>query len=218
MDWISFTTSSAANLITQQRQGKPMAERIAKYNRDFAVSHRRWFEAVYKDKYEYMGEFDLMSLAFRLDLGLYYWGVVEVPFNHGETALFAPPFSPPSGRLFAGLMSTYNRRFAQIARAPAPHERSGQDQPRPPLPHSRIHAETQQHARIFPLLASGPGWSSREGWRSWGSRGRDPRSCSRRRGRRRINVRGRGETENGAAHHPWRDSTAVQVAFFLNRG
>ena len=41
-----------------------MAERIEHHNRDFAVSHRCWFEAIYKDKYEYMGEFDLMSLAF----------------------------------------------------------------------------------------------------------------------------------------------------------
>ena len=117
MDWIAFTTSSAANLITEQRQGKPMVERIVKYNRDFSVCHRRWFEALYKDKYEYMGEFDLMSLSFRMDLSLYYWGVVEGPFNRGETALFAPPFSPPSGVVFSKLMSTYNRRFAQMARS-----------------------------------------------------------------------------------------------------
>jgi hypothetical protein len=29
------------------------------------MSHRSWFEALYKDKYEYVGEWDLMSLAFR---------------------------------------------------------------------------------------------------------------------------------------------------------
>lgn len=29
MDWISFTTSSAANLITEQRLGKPMVEQVA---------------------------------------------------------------------------------------------------------------------------------------------------------------------------------------------
>ena len=79
MDWISFTASAAAELITAQRRGEPMAERIAQHNRDFAVSHRSWFEALYKDKYEYMGEWDLMSLAFRLDLGLYYLGVVRRP-------------------------------------------------------------------------------------------------------------------------------------------
>ena len=121
MDWISFTTTSAANLITQQRNGESMPALIAKHNRDFAVCHRRWFEAVYKDKYHYMAEFDLMSLAFRLDLSLYYWGVVVPPFQDGIKALTMPPFSPPSGRIFSALMSCYNRRFAAIAKRRRKH-------------------------------------------------------------------------------------------------
>jgi hypothetical protein len=116
MDWISFTTSAAADLITAQRRGEPMEARIAKHNRDFAMCHRGWFEALYKDKYEYMGEWDLMSLAFRLDLGLYYFGIVSQPFKYGESALREPPFTKPISRPFLRLMRTYNRRFAQIAR------------------------------------------------------------------------------------------------------
>jgi hypothetical protein len=68
-------------LITAQRRGEPMPQRIERYNRDFALSYSSWFESVYKDKYEYMGEWDLMSLAFRLDLGLYYLGIVSQPFK-----------------------------------------------------------------------------------------------------------------------------------------
>ena len=116
MDWISFTTSAAAELITAQRRGDPMPERITEHNRAFAVSHRSWFEALYKDKYEYMGEWDLMSLAFRLDLGLYYLGIVSQPFKYGERALLIPPFSVPPSRPVFALMRTYNRRLAQIAR------------------------------------------------------------------------------------------------------
>lgn len=116
MDWIAFTTSAAVELITAQRRGEPMAERIARHNRDFAQSHRSWFEAVYKDKYEYMGEWDLMSLAFRLDLGLYYLGIVSQPFKFGPRALLSPPFSAPLSRPVFQLMRAYNRRFAQIAR------------------------------------------------------------------------------------------------------
>src|SRR3984893_1147208 len=77
MDWIAFTTTSA------RRRGDPMAQRIERYNRDFGLSYRSSFESVYKDKYEYMGEWDLMSLAFRLDLGLYYLGIVSQPFKLG---------------------------------------------------------------------------------------------------------------------------------------
>jgi flavin-dependent dehydrogenase len=116
MDWISYTTSAAAELITAQRRGEPMAERIASHNRDFALSHRSWFESVYKDKYEYMGEWDLMSLAFRLDLGLYYLGIVSQPFKFGPRALLSPPFTVPVSRPVFHLMRTYNRRFAGIAR------------------------------------------------------------------------------------------------------
>lgn len=116
MDWISFTTSSAAELITAQRRGEPMEERIKRHNRDFAQSHRCWFEAVYKDKYEYMGEYDLMSLAFTMDLGFYYLGIASQPFKIGEKALLVPPFSEPISRPFFYLISAYNRRFARIAR------------------------------------------------------------------------------------------------------
>ena len=63
MDWISFTSTSAAELISAQRRGDSVEEQIARHNGDFAKSYRLWFEAIYQDKYEYVGEFDLMSLA-----------------------------------------------------------------------------------------------------------------------------------------------------------
>jgi flavin-dependent dehydrogenase len=170
MDWISFTTSSAANLITQQRRGEPMAARVARYNRDFTVCHRRWFEALYKDKYEYMGEFDLMSLAFRFDYSLYVWGVVKEPFTIGETALFNPPFSPPSGRLFWKLMSTYNRRFAQMARRRRREGRLGVKNRgrRCLLPGYTFNRGNM--VKIFPMLLDWAKLEIMEGWRSW----RDP--------------------------------------------
>jgi flavin-dependent dehydrogenase len=170
MDWISFTASSAANLITEQRMGKPMAERIVQYNRDFSLSHSRWFQALYKDKYEYLGEYDLLDLAFRLDLSLYYQGVVEPPFNQGETALFQPPFSPPSGRFFAKFMSIYNRRFAAIAR----HRRRTGMLGRTNRGKRHLLAgftlKRTDMLRIVPMLAEWLKLELTEGWRSWGAR------------------------------------------------
>jgi hypothetical protein len=63
-----------------------------------------------------MGEWDLMTLAFRLDLGFYYLCIVSQPFRLGPTALLTLPFSQPISRPFFHLIRTYNRRFAQIAR------------------------------------------------------------------------------------------------------
>src|SRR5881392_3053738 len=116
MDWISFTATRACDLISAERRGEPMGQRIEVHNRDFVRSHGSWFEAVYKDKYEYMGEFDLMSLAFTMDLGFYYLGIASQPFKMGIKALLVPPFSDPVSRPFFFFIRAYNRRFAQIAR------------------------------------------------------------------------------------------------------
>jgi flavin-dependent dehydrogenase len=116
MDWISFTTSRAAALIGAQRRGERMNDLVDRHNRDFARSHRCWFEAVYKDKYEYMGEFDLMSTALIFDLCLYYLGVASRLFKSGEKALLVPPFSETGVGPIFRFMRAYNRRFAEIAR------------------------------------------------------------------------------------------------------
>jgi flavin-dependent dehydrogenase len=116
MDWISFTSSSAAGLILAQRKGEEIKPRVARHNRDFSLSYQRWFEAIYKDKYEYMGEFDLMRLAFLLDLGFYYAGVVSQPFKHGAQAFLEPMFSTAPSVPFFLLIRAYNRRLASIAR------------------------------------------------------------------------------------------------------
>ena len=117
MDWIAFTAFASAELVCAQQRGESLSDRITDHNRVFVRSYDRWFRAVYKDKYEYMGDFDLMRLSFLLDLGLYYLGVASQPFKHGARALRQPVFStPPSVPVFH-LMSAYSRRFAAIARS-----------------------------------------------------------------------------------------------------
>ena len=86
------------------------------HNATFARSYARWFEAVYEGKYEYIGEFDLMRLAFRMDLGLYYLGIVSQPFKFGAHSLASPPFARAVSTPVFYLMRCYNRRFASIAR------------------------------------------------------------------------------------------------------
>jgi flavin-dependent dehydrogenase len=115
MDWISFTASRAADLVTRQRAGEDSAALADANNRDFALCIRRWFDALYRDKYHYMGEYDLLNLAFRLDLGLYYWGVVQAVFEDGEEGFLTPPFTHPAAGPVAALMAFYNRRLARIA-------------------------------------------------------------------------------------------------------
>ena len=117
MDWISYTASAAAALVDGSLRGKPKAPRIARHNELFSTSYDRWFRAIYQDKYYYMGDFELMTLAFRLDLGLYYYGVVSQPFKYGASALETPTFSGPYTKLPSRFIAFYNRRLAAIARS-----------------------------------------------------------------------------------------------------
>lgn len=174
MDWISFSTSCAANLIKQQREGWPMEPLVAKYNEDFSNSYERWFNALYKDKYHYMGEYDLMELAFQMDLSLYYWGVVQPPFKIGEEALLFPPFSPKIGRYFSAFMAFYNKRFAAIA---ARRRSLGLLGMMNKGRRSLIPGFTLQKRNTLRMVGFLRRWlvlELTEGWQSWGTRASEP--------------------------------------------
>lgn len=115
MDWIAFTSTSAVELVAAERRGEAIADRVRQHDWAFQESYHRWFKAIYKDKYEYLGEFDLMSLALTLDLGFYYLGIASQPYKMGREGLLHPPFSVFASRPFYHLIRTYNRRFARIA-------------------------------------------------------------------------------------------------------
>jgi flavin-dependent dehydrogenase len=167
MDWISFTASRAADTITRQRAGEAVAGILEKHNRDLTLCHSRWFDALYRDKYHYIGEFDLLGLAFRLDLSLYYWGVVRNAFENGEESFLTPPFTHPAAGFFAGLMRVYNRRFARIA---ARRRRLGllgrmNDRKRLLIPGFTL---TRKEAfKLLPLLGAWLKLELREGWHTW---------------------------------------------------
>lgn len=168
MDWISFTASHAVDLVTAQRRGEAMEPLIERHNESLARSYRCWFTALYKDKYEYMGEHDLMSLAFKLDLGLYYAGIVSQPFKHGAKAFSTMPFSQPVSAPFHWVMSLYNRRFAKIARRRRETGRLGRANKgrRCLIPGFTLNAgNARQLLRCF---AEWGMLEMKEGWRTWG--------------------------------------------------
>ena len=167
MDWISFTSSSAAHLILAQRRGERVEALVDRHNLDFARSYDRWFQAIYQDKYEYMGEFDLMRLAFLLDVGLYTMGVVSQPFRRGGQAFIEPVFSTPPSVPFFWFIRFYNRRFTRIARSRRLRDALGRynDQRRFMFP-----GYTLARSSAFPIAKAVAAWAwleLREGWRTW---------------------------------------------------
>ncbi|HYG23956.1 MAG TPA: tryptophan 7-halogenase [Verrucomicrobiae bacterium] len=170
MDWVSFTTWSTAKLILAEQEGKAVLPLVEKHNTAFTRCYQRWFEAVYKDKYEYMGDFELMRIVFQLDLGLYYLGIASQPFKRGACALSEPPFSTPPSVPFFHLMRFYNRRFAAMAR-----ERRRRSQWGRSNAHRRmlIPGFTFSGRSAWPVVKAMVAWATlelREGWRSWFAR------------------------------------------------
>lgn len=117
LDWMAYTASAAADLILAERAGEQnVPARIQRHNRDYSRAYRRWFEAIYQNKYEYMGDFELLRIAFLFDLGLYYLFVASQPFRHGAEGLVRPIYSLPPSTPFFYLMRFYNRRLAAMGR------------------------------------------------------------------------------------------------------
>ncbi len=170
MDWISFTVSSAARLILLQQRGEDIAPRVTKHNREFALSYHRWFAALYRNKYEYLSEYDLLRLAFLLDVGLYYLGVASQPFKRGKTALCEPVFTAPLSTPFYVLMRSYNRRFAEMARSRRERARLGR---RNAGRRFMFRGFTFSWSGALSIFAALSGWARlelTEGWRSWWQR------------------------------------------------
>jgi flavin-dependent dehydrogenase len=167
MDWIAYTASAAAALIDGSLRGKPKAPRLALHNARFATSYARWFDAVYRDKYIYLGDHELMTLAFRLDLGLYYLGVVAPPFKHGAAALELPSFASPASAPFARFMAFYNRRLAAIARSRLARGVWGASNDRRYFGFRSYELTWTLPLRLLVALGSYLRLELREGWRTW---------------------------------------------------
>jgi flavin-dependent dehydrogenase len=167
MDWVSFTSWSSAQLILAQQRGEELTPMIEKHNRDFTRSYARWFAAIYKDKYEYMGDFDLMHLAFQMDLGMYYLGVASQPFKLGNKALTQPVFSTSPSVPFYQFIRFYNRRFAKIGRSRRRRGTWGKANAGRRL---MVPGFTFSGRTAWPIVRATIQWfilELTEGWRSW---------------------------------------------------
>lgn len=117
LDWVCYGVMATSRLIAGALEaGEVCPNKLETHNRQFARSYQRWFRAIYKDKYYYMGDFELMTLAFRLDLGFYYLGAVRRPYLLGRESLAVPSFGQKEAAIPACIIGFYNRRLAALGR------------------------------------------------------------------------------------------------------
>ena len=167
MDWLAFTSWSSAQIILAQIKGEDIKSMLEQHNRDFTRSYVRWFEAIYKDKYAYMADYELFRIAFQMDLGMYYLGVASQPFKFGIKALAQPVYSTRASVPFFYFMRFYNRRMAQMARVRRRRGTLGKDNNRHRY---LVPGFTFSPKSSMPIVQALSRWAVLEiceGWRSW---------------------------------------------------
>jgi flavin-dependent dehydrogenase len=114
LDHAAFTVEATTALIRADAAGEDVRPRIAEHDATFLRSYHRFFRSVYRDKYFYMGEHDLLSAAFLLDTAQYYLFLVIPAYRLGRFRA-EPVLGPKPAFASYALMTAYNRRFRAIA-------------------------------------------------------------------------------------------------------
>ena len=116
LDFCSYTSYYVADLLARSLAGEDVADRIRHYNQQYPITYRYWFESLYKDKYYYMGDAELMSAALLLDVSSYYIGLVRAAYRDPEREFLNLPFNGLGGRIARAAMAFYNRRLVALAK------------------------------------------------------------------------------------------------------
>lgn len=121
LDHVSMSVYATARLIQEDLEGAlagPALERaVALHDARFQRSQERWFEALYRDKYELFGDAELTAAAFYLDTAMYYLGAVHPVYTNVEE-LRIPVLGSEGwqARLAYNLLRFQNRRLVGLAR------------------------------------------------------------------------------------------------------
>jgi len=115
LDFCSYTSYYVADFVARSLAGEDTAESVRHYNEQYPVAYRSWFESLYKDKYYYMGDAELMSTALLLDVSSYYTGLVRAVYRDPEREFLHLPFSGHGGKFVRKIMNFYSRRLTTMA-------------------------------------------------------------------------------------------------------
>ena len=119
LDHCSISAEATSRLVGRQLDGRLSGEvidnLISTHNDRFTRSYDWFFQTVYKDKYFYMGESDLLSAAFMIDTSFYYIYLVKPTFRDPRQYSNLPPYHAKAARPFFLFHRFLNRRLKKIA-------------------------------------------------------------------------------------------------------
>jgi len=115
LDYCAHTVYSSFTMLRDHFSGECVKGKIEEMNREFKRSYFYWFDAIYRDKYWYMGDAELMNAAFLMDIATYFVGPVRLVYTSEDAEFSRMPYYGPAGTLFAKFMALYNRRLVVLA-------------------------------------------------------------------------------------------------------
>jgi flavin-dependent dehydrogenase len=115
LDYCGHTCLASVDIVVKALNGEDVTKTVEMYNHNFTTSYFRWYRALYKDKYHYLGDQELMWAAFLLDIGTYFVGPARLVYDGGISEWLKLPYHGPWGAAFAAFMRLYNRRLVKIA-------------------------------------------------------------------------------------------------------
>ena len=115
IDFIGNTVYAVSQIVIDSLKGRDVTSRVADYAHSYQESYHRWFESLYKDKYYYLGDAELMTAATLMDVGFYFFGPVRLIYQDHTTEMAHMPYHGWGGSVVASIMKAYNRRFVKLA-------------------------------------------------------------------------------------------------------
>ena len=115
LDFVSYTVNNAVTLLSDVLSGKNISKAKDFYNKRYQEQFHTWFNGVFKDKYYYMGDAELMSAAMLMDVTAYFMGPVRKMYGNAPDRYTDLPYGGPVGQSVGKFMRLYNRRLAKIA-------------------------------------------------------------------------------------------------------
>jgi flavin-dependent dehydrogenase len=115
IDFVGNTVWAVRTILLDALNGQCVKERAVAYSRQYQESFMRWFDALYRDKYRYLGDEELMRAAIFMDIGCYFLGPVRLIYSDMDKELALLPYNGPIGAAVGKFMQFYNRRLASLA-------------------------------------------------------------------------------------------------------
>ena len=115
LDHAAFTAEATAEIVGLHAKGEDIKARIVDHNAAFTRSYTRFFRSIFKDKYYYMGEADLLAASMILDTAHYYIFVVIPAYRFFRKFQWMPVLGPKPAFLSYHFIKLYHQRFKSIA-------------------------------------------------------------------------------------------------------